>query len=58
MVQALVCTQDWLRRSIDPVDIQENLEALEELEKGKFLYNQPCYLHTSVAITISHDIYI
>ena len=54
MVQALVCTQDWLRRSTDLVDIQENLEALEELEKGKFLYNQPCYLHNFGAITISY----
>ena len=35
MVQALVCTQDWLRRSTDPVDIKENLEELEVLEKGK-----------------------
>ena len=35
MVQALVCTQDWLRRSTDPYDIKENLEELEELEKGK-----------------------
>ncbi|XBJ00437.1 hypothetical protein VPH35_020334 [Triticum aestivum] len=33
MVQALVCTQDWLRRSTDPVDIKENLEELEVLEK-------------------------
>ena len=33
MVHALVCTQDWLRRSTDPVDIKENLEELEELEK-------------------------
>uniref|UniRef100_A0A453FW87 HAT C-terminal dimerisation domain-containing protein n=1 Tax=Aegilops tauschii subsp. strangulata TaxID=200361 RepID=A0A453FW87_AEGTS len=31
MVQALVCTQDWLRRSTDPVDIKENLEELEVL---------------------------
>ena len=35
MVQALVCTQDWLRRSTNPVDIKENLEELEVLEKGK-----------------------
>jgi hypothetical protein len=41
MIQALVCTQDWLRRSTNPVDIQENLEALEELEKGNVQYNQP-----------------
>jgi len=33
-LQALVCTQDWLRRSV-PVDIQENMEQLAELEKGK-----------------------
>jgi hypothetical protein len=34
MIQALVCTQDWLRRSTDPVDIQEDMEALQELENG------------------------
>ena len=42
MIQALVCTQDWLRRSTDPVDIKENLEALEELKKGNFCCC-PCY---------------
>ncbi|KAL4284773.1 hypothetical protein GQ457_16G007020 [Hibiscus cannabinus] len=34
MVEALVCTQDWLRTSRSPLIIEENLLALEELEKG------------------------
>jgi hypothetical protein len=33
MVEALVCTQDWLRRTT-PINIQEDMEQLAELEKG------------------------
>jgi len=33
MVEALVCAQDWLRRGT-PIDIQENMEELEMMEKG------------------------
>ncbi|KAL5666466.1 hypothetical protein ACJX0J_026574, partial [Zea mays] len=32
---ALVCTQDWLRRST-PINIQENIEELTIIEKGIF----------------------
>jgi len=32
MVQALVCTQDWLQRA-RPINIQEDMEQLAELEK-------------------------
>ncbi|KAL5655617.1 hypothetical protein ACJX0J_034936 [Zea mays] len=34
---ALVCTQDWLRRST-PINIQENIEELTIIEKGMFHY--------------------
>jgi hypothetical protein len=34
MLEALVCTQDWLRRTT-PIDIQENMEELAKMEKGK-----------------------
>ena len=35
MVQTLICTQDWLRtKGMSGVDIKENLQELEELEKG------------------------
>jgi hypothetical protein len=37
MLEALVCTQDWLRRTT-PVDIQENMEELAKMEKGKNNY--------------------
>ena len=40
MVQALICTQDWLQtKGMLGVDMEENLRELEELEKGndKFL---------------------
>ena len=33
MVEALVCAQDWLRRAT-PIDIKENMEELEMMEKG------------------------
>jgi hypothetical protein len=35
MVQALVCTQDWLRRTI--VNVVEDTEALTKLEEGNYL---------------------
>ncbi|KAE8684162.1 hypothetical protein F3Y22_tig00111151pilonHSYRG00164 [Hibiscus syriacus] len=34
MVEALVCTQDWLRTSRSPIIIEESLIALEELEEA------------------------
>lgn len=34
MVQGIICAQDWLRRSNEPIDIEEKLESLEEIEKG------------------------
>ena len=33
MVEATICTQDWLRRST-PINIQENTEELAKLEEG------------------------
>jgi hypothetical protein len=33
MLEALVCTQDWLRWSL-PIDIEENYEELTMLEQG------------------------
>ncbi|KAK1609538.1 hypothetical protein QYE76_033211 [Lolium multiflorum] len=33
MVEAIICTQDWLRRS-SPINIQENTEELAKLEEG------------------------
>jgi hypothetical protein len=37
MVEALVCTQDWLRRS--SVNVVEDTEALTKLEEGNHLVN-------------------
>jgi hypothetical protein len=37
MVEALVCTQDWLRRTT-PINIQEDMEQLAELEKGNHCF--------------------
>ena len=35
MLEALVCAQDWLRRGGTPIDIQESMEELVVIEKGK-----------------------
>ena len=34
IVEALICTQDWLRIHKQPVSIKENIEELEAIEKG------------------------
>ncbi|KAK8502815.1 hypothetical protein V6N12_073865 [Hibiscus sabdariffa] len=33
LVEALVCTRDWIRASHDPIIIEESLLALENMEK-------------------------
>ena len=38
IVEALICTQDWLRLSKDPISIDESLDELEQFEKGLFLF--------------------
>ncbi|KAL0401539.1 UNVERIFIED_CONTAM: putative AC transposase [Sesamum latifolium] len=32
-VQALICTQDWLRKDFKPISIDEDLSELEVVEK-------------------------
>ena len=39
MVEALICTQDWLRKSHGPLIIEENFLKLEDLEDSKFSYS-------------------
>ncbi|XP_055960138.1 zinc finger BED domain-containing protein RICESLEEPER 2-like [Mercurialis annua] len=34
IVEALICTQDWLRDPSKPVSVEQTLEELEELEEG------------------------
>ncbi|KAL0440026.1 UNVERIFIED_CONTAM: putative AC transposase [Sesamum latifolium] len=34
MVQALICTQDWIRKDSKRISIEENLSELEVVEKG------------------------
>jgi len=36
MVEALVCTQDWLRRAT-PINLVENTEELTNVEEGDHL---------------------
>ena len=39
MIEALVCTQDWLRRGT-PINVVENTEELTKLEEGNYLLYQ------------------
>lgn len=43
MAEALVCTQDWLRSTRNPLIVEENIEDIEKIEEGNifllFLYN-------------------
>lgn len=34
IVESLICTQDWLRKTNQPINIEETIEDLEKLEKG------------------------
>ena len=34
IVEALVCTSDWLRMANKPISVEENLDELEKLERG------------------------
>ncbi|KAK5812036.1 hypothetical protein PVK06_027431 [Gossypium arboreum] len=34
LVKALICTQDWIFASHDPIMIEETLLALENMEEG------------------------
>ena len=38
LVEALICSQNWLRSKSFPVDIEEKLEELEALEAGIFYF--------------------
>ena len=35
IVKCLICAQDWLRSSPNPIEIKEKIEMLEEIEIGK-----------------------
>ena len=44
-VEALVCAQDWLRRSLEPVDDEEELEDLDKFDEGNiFILHITFYL--------------
>ena len=34
IVEALVCTSDWLRMANKPISVEENLDELEKFERG------------------------
>ena len=38
VVESLICTQDWLRLSLQSLNVEEILEDMEKLENGKFFF--------------------
>ncbi|KZV39550.1 zinc finger BED domain-containing protein RICESLEEPER 2-like [Dorcoceras hygrometricum] len=40
VVESLICTQDWLRSSPIPINVEETLEDLEKLERGNFVFKK------------------
>lgn len=45
MVEALICCQDWLRRSHGPLIIEDTFVEIEELEKSKFSHSHLLFIH-------------
>ena len=39
IVQSLICAQDWLRNSLIPINIEEDLQDIEKIEAGNFIYS-------------------
>lgn len=37
IVEALICSQDWLRTASDPLNMEENLDVIEKLDTGMLL---------------------
>jgi hypothetical protein len=52
MLEALVCTQDWLRRTT-PINIQENMEELAMIEAGIVNIHHCSVIHVIVILTTS-----
>jgi hypothetical protein len=40
LVEALICTQDWLRMASKPVSNEEAIDELEKFENGKFFRSE------------------
>ena len=38
IVEALICTQDWLKLSSADIFVEEEINEIENFEKGKFVY--------------------
>lgn len=38
MVEALICTQDWIRRDNQPLVVEETMEDILEMESGMFYF--------------------
>jgi hypothetical protein len=39
MIEALVCSQDWLRRSTSTLNLAENTEEISKQQEGEHLFN-------------------
>ena len=45
IVQSLVCAQDWLRNSLTPINIEEDLQDIEKIEANNFFYSIFLFSH-------------
>ena len=47
-MQSHVCVQDWFRCEGTPINVEEDLESLEQIELGKIL----CFMSVLVKISL------
>ena len=38
MVEALICAQDWMRRTVKSLSVEEDPEEMKQLDEGIFIY--------------------
>ena len=55
LVEALICSQDWLRKSGNPVSVEEALDEVENFEKGNFW--KFLILHSSISFFMLLHLY-
>jgi hypothetical protein len=56
MLEALVCGQDWLRRTT-PIDIQESMEELAVIEKG-MIFDHVYVCVTALCFIITNSLFL
>ena len=55
VVEALVCTQDWIRESSNQVDMMEELKELEKFENGTNTFSFCLFFHYFYELKICYE---